>query len=428
MKSSRTKWLLFLGMGVLAMLLHREQQRGTFEPFDRRHREFLKANPGAREWPSLADGPQVVLARMDDPDLPPSQRTFDAWPPLPEEWRVVFQHLKDYQPKAVAVALPVHVDSPTPGFQEAASALPGLSVGVSAANSHLSDTAPLVLPPGVPVLRVQGPVESLPEFDRITPSGLTAAQAVTDVDLGQKVAVDGDWCRVPLLARVGKQVVPTLALQSLLVWSGTAFEDITAQPGTAIRGPRGFVIPIDDEGCFRYYLPLASPAAFVAADEFLFPREQADKLYPAGTPERDALDKVKGSLVWIGADDKNARLLKLPDGNTASPADLITRALAAIQTGRFIRPLEPNWQAGPLVLSMLFGWWITGWKRRNLWKGVFFGGIALVGLSLLAFQTSHTWVPLAPSFIELAAGFAAGLLFPRAPAPVPVIVPSQSTK
>lgn len=425
----RSTFLLLLGAGILATLLHREQQRGTFEDFDRRHREFLKANPGASEWRSLADGPQVVLARLDDPDLPAAQRTFDAWPPLPEEWQVLFQNIRDYAPLAVAVAIPLHVETPTPGLAAAATALPGLAMGLAAESTRASGAPPVVLPAGLAVLRAQGPVGGIPAFDSIPGSGLAVRHAVTEVDLGQKVTVEGDWCRVPLLARAGTQLVPTLALQALLTWSNTPAEDITVQPGTAVRGPKGFVIPIDEEGCFRFYLPLASPAESVSADDFLFPKTQADTLYTAGTPERLALDKVHSSLLWVGSDDKASRLLKLPDGNTASPADLITRALTAIQTGRFMRPLEPGWQILTLAVAGLFGCWMARWKRRNLLRGTFFGGLAFVMASLLAFQTNHTWIPLAPALIELAAALFVGLLIPRpAPAGKNAPFPTDSKK
>ena len=91
-------------------------------------------------------------------------------------------------------------------------------------------------------------------------------------------------------------------------------------------------IPIDETGCFRFYVPLSARAGSVQADEFLFGKTQAETAYPPGTKERASLEAVAGSLVWLGTDDQASRLLKLPDGNTASVADLTTRALAAIHS------------------------------------------------------------------------------------------------
>ncbi len=415
--SPRLSLLLALGAAAIGVLLHREQQRGTFETFDRKHREFLSANPGQAEWNSMAEKPQIVLARLDDPDLPLAQRAFEAWPPRADEWQVVLQNLTAWQPRAVACAVPPTVENPSPGFLTTLAAVPGLTGALEAVAALNPNFTPPTLPERLPVLQVEGASAGIPEFDSLRPPPLPISLGIGDVDLsgkGQKISIEGEWCLVPLLARTGTAVVPTLALRSLLAWSGIPPEKLTVQPGTAILGPKGTVIPIDDSGCFRFYAPLAERTASVQADEFLFTRAQAETTYPPGSVERAALEAVRGSLIWLGTDDQAARTLKLPDGNTASPADLITRALAAIQTGRFLRPLPPWWQAAPQGVAILFGLWLVRWKRRNVWKGVAIGALALLTASLLAFQTNHTWIPLAPALLQLAFAGITGLLLPKA--------------
>lgn len=410
---SRLSLLLLLSTAAFGVLLHREQQRGTFEAFDQKHRDFLCANPGTSQWTTLAEKPQVILARLDDPDLPLAQRAFEAWPPRTDEWQVVLQNLTAWQPQAVSLEMPLVADQPSPGFLSTLAAVPGLTVGMDAAAAFRTGFMPPELPPGLPVLRVQGELAGIPEFESLRPVALPVRVGIGQVDLGRKITVEGEWCRVPLLARTGTQVVPTLALQSILTWSTIPPDKLLVQPGTAILGPKGMAIPIDEAGCFRFYLPLSVRAGSVQADEFLFVRAQAETAYQPGTGERLALDAVAGSLVWLGADDQASRLHKLPDGNTASTADLTTRALAAIQTGRFIRPLHLWWQAAPQVAAIFFGLWLARWKRRHLWKGAATGALALLTISILAFQTNHTWIPLAPSLIQLTLAFTVGLLLPR---------------
>lgn len=414
--SPRISLLLLLAAGAFGVLLHREQQRGAFEAFDRKHRDFLRANPGSAEWTTLADEPQVILARFDDPDLPASQRAFDGWPPRPDEWQVVLQNLTAWKPRAVSLSLPLVVDDPSAGFLKSLSAVPGFTLGVDAGAAFRTGFMPPELPAGLPVLRVQGELAGIPEFETLRTLPLPVRVGIGRVDLGQKITVEGEWCRVPLLARTGTQIVPTLALQSLLTWSGTPPDRLLVQPGTAITGPKGMVIPIDESGCFRFYLPLSARAGAVQADEFLFEKPQAETTYAPGTPERTALESVTGSLVWLGVDDHASRLLKLPDGNTASIADLTTRALAAIQTGRFIRPLDVWWQIVPQAITVIYGLWLVRWKRKNLWKGAATGALLLLTASLLAFQTNHTWIPLAPSLFQLGLVFVVGLLKPAAAA------------
>ncbi|MDB6071137.1 MAG: hypothetical protein JWL81_2308 [Verrucomicrobiales bacterium] len=423
----RLTLLLLLAAGALAVVLHREQQRGTFEAFDRGHREFLRANPGSSEWTTLSDEPQVILARLDDPDVPPAQRAFEAWPPRPDEWQVVLQNLAEWQPRAVTLGFPIVVESPSAGFLKTLAAVPGFTMGADAGAAFRTGFMPPELPGGLPILRVQGELAGIPEFETLRPVTLPVRVGIAQVDLGQKIAVEGEWCRVPLLARTGTQVVPTLALQSLLTWSTIPPDKLLVQPGTAITGPRGMAIPIDETGCFRFYIPLSARAGSVQADEFLFPKTQAESTYAKGTPERAALEATNGSLIWIGADDQSSRYLKLADGNTASVADLTTRALAAMQTGRFIRPLAAGWQIVPQVVAILFGLWLLRWKRRNLWKGLAISTLLFLTASLLAFQTNHTWIPLAPALIQVAAAFVIGVLMPRPTTHQPPPPPCPST-
>jgi hypothetical protein len=411
--SPRLALLLLLGAGAFGVLLHREQQRGTFEAFDRRHRAFLRANPGTAKATSMTDEAQVILARLDDPNLPIAQRAFEAWPPRPDEWQVVLQNLALWQPQAVALSLPLTVENPSGTLLKTLAAVPGLTMGIDATAAFSREFMPPELPAGLPVLRLTGDPTAIPQFETLRTPSLPCRLGIHQVDLGQKVDVEGEWCRVPLLARTGTAVVPTLALQAILTWRGIAPDKLSVQPGDLISGPAGLAIPIDESGCFRFYLPLSPPAASLPADEFLFGKTQAETIYAEGTPQRRALQSIPGTLVWLGADDAAARLLKLPDGNTASASDLTTRALAAIQTGRYVRPLAPAWQAVAPAAACLFGLSLLRWKRRNLWKGLAAGSLLLVTATLLAFQTNHTWMPLFPALVLLAMFFIVALLLPR---------------
>ena len=411
--SPRLSLLLLFAAGAFGVMLHREQQRGSFEAFDRGHREFLRANPGGSEWTRMTDEPQVILARLDDPDLPLAQRAFEAWPPRPDEWQVVLQNLTAWQPRAVAFGMPLAVDDPTPSFLKMLSEVPGLTLGLEATAAFSHEFMPPEIPAGLPVLKVQGDITGIPQFETLRVNRLPVRLGISQVDLGQKVTVEGEWCHVPLLARTGTSAVPTLALQSILTWKQLPPDRLQIQLGTAITGPGGLAIPIDDAGGFSFYLSLAARAGSMQADEFLFGKGQAETTYAEGTAERRALKSIAGSLVWLGVDDQAARLLKLPDGNTASTADLITRALAAIQTGRYIRPLPPGWQVLPLGISILFGLWLIRWQRRNLWKGLAAGSLLLLTSSLLLFQSNHTWMPIAPALLVLGLIFTAGWMIPR---------------
>jgi hypothetical protein len=93
--SLRNSLLVLLFGGTLGLFLLREQQRGSLEPFDRAHREFLKANPGDGT-PLPADEPAIVFCRLDDRDQ--ANKVFSTWPLGELDWQNILQNLPGYAP------------------------------------------------------------------------------------------------------------------------------------------------------------------------------------------------------------------------------------------------------------------------------------------------------------------------------------------
>lgn len=422
----RFSLLTLLAAGILGVLLHCEQQRGAFEFFDRWHREALWRLTGADRapWRDQAGEGRVMLARLDDADRPPEQRVFDAWPPGPLEWQVIFQNLKDWNPRVVAVAPPVAPGrNPAPvttGFANAAQALPGLVLGIraSAAETDAPDSPPEP-PPGLPVLKKKGRIFGMPGFQTFLPSPLPQqAGGVAEVDLGQRVTVKDGRCLVPMVARGGGRLVPTLALRALLMAAGVPPGEVVVEPGKSVRGPGGFEVPIDAEGNFRFYPPLAPEAETVAADIFLFTREQAESLYKVDAAAWRALTGVPGALLWVGLDDAASRRFELPGGGgTVSGAEVTARALTALRSGRYLEPLEPEKQAFTQCCAIGAGLaMVCARRKRSVWTGAAAGALLLALTGLLAFHTHRVWVPCVPALLQLALGVFAGLLAPSSPA------------
>lgn len=411
--SIRKSLLVLIFGGALAVLLLREQQRGTLEPFDRVHLQFLKANPASTQRTATLEEPAVVLARLDDVDQ--ANRVFGAWPLGAEDWQVILQNLPGYGPKAATIAVPLPFEKAPPGLEASAKAIPGLNV--AAATSTAASDGSQTLPESVPVLKVRGSTAAIPEFKAIRPPAIPGAAAPNDIDLlprNQKLSVDGDWCRVPMLARLGTKVVPTLALRSLLEWSAVPAQDVSVQLGVEISAGKNLRIPIDDGGFFRYFLSLAPEVPSVNADIFVLTREQAMSNLLPGDPQSKVLDGLKHSLLWFGPDDLGSRLLKRTNGTPVSPAELTARAIAAIQTDSYMRPLDPSMQWIPPAAMLLFCLWLTHWRKSRLWPGAMVAAVALVGVSLYLYRNGHHWMPLGPSLALL---FATVLLSYLVPVP-----------
>jgi len=416
--SFRNTLLVLLFGGTLGMALLREQPRGTLEPFDRVHREFLKANPGD-DRPSAAAHPSVVFARLDDGDQP--RPVFEKWPLNESDWLILLQNVPAYGPKVTALCAGLSFPEAPPPLEAAAKAVPGLCVPLALSASPADGAQ--ALPDALPVLKVTGNPEAIPEFKSLRESALPGALAAGEIDLlpaAKELTVDGDWCRVPMLARLGDKVVPTLALRALLEWSGVPAADVTVAPGSAITAGKALRIEIDEAGFFRFFLSLAPQVPSVNADSFVLKRDEMLAHVPADDPQRRVLESIKGSLLWAGLDDSKSRSFRLPGGTPVSRADLTARALAVIQTNTHLLPLPPQRQWIAPSATLLFCIWLTNWRKSRLWPGAVLASAALAGISLWLYRQNQQWLPIGPSLALVLATVLLSCLLPsRGAKPAP---------
>ena len=409
--SFRNSFLVLLFGGTLGMFLLREQQRGTLEWFDSAHRGFLKANPApGQASPSLAS-PAVIFGRLDDVDQ--KNKVFEAWPLGQSDWQVVLQNLSGYQPKTVAVSATLPFDKAGSGLEAAAKGIPSL-ITAAVASVAAGDGAQ-TLPGELPVLQVTGSVRNIPEFKSIRPPAIPAASGAGDIDMQprqEKLSIEGDWCRVPMLARLGEKVVPALALRALLEWASVPVAEVRVLPGVAITAGGTLRIPIDDGGFFRYFVSLAPNVDAVNVDVFALTRDQALTNLPPDDPQRNILAALPKSLLWIGHDNSAARVLKHPNGTLVSPAYLTASALAAIHTARYMHPLPPSHQWIAPGATLLFCLWLTHWRKSRLWPGALLAAVALAGVSLYLYRTNDFWMPLVPSLAMIVATLVLSFLLP----------------
>jgi hypothetical protein len=417
----RNTLLTLLFGGTLGMLLLREQPRLTLEPFDKVHREFLQANPGEGRAPATAL-PSTVLVRMDDGDLP--VQVFSDWPLSAGDWMTILQNVTDYEPKVTALDSTLTFPKAEGLLKTAAEAVPGLCLPALLSYSPADGSSSL--PPALPVLKTIDAIDAIPEFKSVREPPLPGTWAAGKIDMlpaGQGMTVEGDVCRVPLLARMGDKVVPTLALRSLLAWAGVPVEEVTVVPGKEIRAGKALRIEIDEAGFFRYYLSLAPDVSSVKVDSFALTKEQAAQHERPDVFAR--LQGIKGSLLWLGVDDVDSRVFKLPGGTPVSSSDLTARAIAVIQTNRHLLPLPGQWQWIAPAATLMFCVWLTHWRKSRLWPGALAAAIALMGVSLWLYRRDHLWLPLAPSLGLLAATLVLSYILP---VPKPKSSPESPTR
>jgi serine phosphatase RsbU (regulator of sigma subunit) len=132
-------------------------------------------------------------------------------------------------------------------------------------------------PRSLPLRRFEGHLQSRPEIDRAA-----AGRALLSVDTTDRIIRS-----VPLLARVGDVVVPTLAVEMLRVAADVPVLGIEDRGGEHVALVLGdVVIPMQSDGTLRPYFGPHDPTRFVSAEDVLSGRVDAAPL--------------RGKLVLIG--------------------------------------------------------------------------------------------------------------------------------
>jgi hypothetical protein len=404
----RNTLLWLLCGGILGLLLMREQERGTFVEWDGRQRDLMARHPWAAGYVAVRE-PAVVLGRLDDRDR--EERVFEQWPLTQGDWQVLLQNLKDYGPRQTVVGSGV-VGPGTAGLADAARAIRGLTVAAPVSAVALGGGSGLPL--DWPVLECAGPVQAIPEVGRVLPPALPGALGAGELDLGQKrdrVAVDGESCRVPLVLRVGDRVVPGVVLRAVMEWQGVSPGEVRVIPGVAVQVGAGVRIPVDAAGGFTYHRPFAPRVPVFGADLFSLPKAQVESV--VGEPERALLGRLPGSLLWIGEDDLAGRRLVTADGEQLSPAAVMAQAVAVIQTGRYVQPAQRRRQWMVAGIALLVGAWLIHWPRWLVLPGISAAGAALAAAGWHRFHVEGEWFPAIPAAGVLALCGLLAFLLPR---------------
>lgn len=405
----RNTLLWLLCGGILGLLLLREQERGTFAHWDGRQRDLMARHP----WSGgpVAGGPAaVVLGRLDDRDR--EERVFEEWPLSQGDWQVLLQNLKDYRPRQTVVGSGV-VGPGTAGLADAAR-----EVGVLTVAAPVSAVAPGgagELGSDWPILACEGSADGIPAIGRVLPLALPGAPGAGELDLGKKedrVSVDGENCRVPLLMRVGDRVVPAVVLRAVMEWLGVSGGDVRVVPGVAVELGKSIRIPIDAAGGFTYHRPFAPEVPSFGADVFALPREQVEAVVTPG--ERALLGRLPELLLWLGEDDVVGRRLVLGNGERVSPSAVMAQAVAVIQTGRCVKPAETRSQWMVAGMALLAGAWLIHWPRWLVLPGISAVAASLAAAGWHRFHLEGEWFPAVPAAGVLALAGLLAFLLPRA--------------
>ncbi|MDF1741359.1 MAG: hypothetical protein P1U86_19520 [Verrucomicrobiales bacterium] len=373
--------------------------------------------------------PSLTVVRINDGYEPLNigeDKTQSGTPRLSRlDFATILGFAAKMNPKAVSFL-------PTPAFDEenvlnktdivplkdAAMQLPRFAVATTISDD--GDKAIEKQPVQYTSLKVEGDASSVLSFTRtvrypdpqILSNGIPAFKAIESA----RGLIGDNEAKIPLLARKGDQIIPSIILTSVASHAGVAPEEITVNftgKKPAIQLGEYRTVPINADGTMtlpnhsglkhalmsqqrneegkieeKYHLTSLS------VDELAYTGEENDEVAKRILSSfQGKFKSLSENLVVIGFDRTADRHINLPGGEVLSETSLITRAMAVIQSGRFLTwwPTWGRWLAVAaiaLIALILF----------KLPKGKFApltiaAGLLYFSVWILIFKTTLSWTP-----------------------------------
>jgi hypothetical protein len=257
------------------------------------------------------------------------------------------------------------------------------------------------------------PVVDLPGFSHVTGkrgnlatfSGV-ARQPTEDVRLIAKLGFINlpgevaDAIHVPLLFQYRGEVIPSFALEAVLLWLRVSHEEVKIDIGDAIQLPQGTKIPIGSDGTLVINPNAANLARRLTSNELLLAAQQREQGKPS-----------------TGFDNlPNQVLLARTTSATSGTSDVLAAAIATIQTNSFPRRVSWIFDCVSLAIIGAFSGVLQKLARVDLILIAIAFTAAYCLLALGVLSHASIWLP---GVLPLGAFWVAVLvcLFSRKPKP-----------
>ncbi|HEY2614395.1 MAG TPA: hypothetical protein VGI42_01690 [Chthoniobacterales bacterium] len=233
--------------------------------------------------------------------------------------------------------------------------------------------------------QVTGKRGDLAEFSGIgrqPPEEMRLIATAGFVNLPEEIA---DEIHVPLLFRYRGEVIPSFALEAILLWLRVTPGEVTIDLGSHISLPGGRKIPIRADGTVLISPNAGKKARRVDLNELLLATQQRD------TGKKTNLETMHDQIV----------LARTP-GNPLSPPDIFAATIATIQTNTYIRRI--SWIFDCIVLLIAAA--VVGRLRDISRVDLILGGIAFTAAyCLIAIEIISRWLIWLPGCLPLGAAW-----------------------
>jgi hypothetical protein len=194
-----------------------------------------------------------------------------------------------------------------------------------------------------------------------------------------------DDIHVPLLFRYRGEVIPSFALEAILLWLRVTPGEVTIDLDSHISLPQGRKIPIRSDGTLLISRNAAKKARRIALSDLLVAAQQRD----AGEKKNSEFDSMRDQIV----------LARTP-ANPLSPPDVFAATIATIQSNAYIHRV--SWIFDFVLL--LFAAAVIGTWRSLSRVDLFLGAIAFTAAyCLVALAIVSRWLIWLPGVLPLGA-------------------------
>ena len=309
-------------------------------------------------------------------------------PPAPLEAALLLQGALECKPSVIAVE-PVlqwgeRAKDPEQIFIDQAMRVPKLVLGAELTAEPDPD-APVMEISGFP--NVTGRRGDLPAFfgvERQPDEDVKILSTLGFINLPEEGANE---LRVPLLFQYRGEVIPSFALQSVLLWMRLTPSEVKVDVGSAITLPNGTKIPINSDGTLLVNPRIAQRARHVTLNELLL----AAQRHQSGAATGIRIEDIRTQLV-LARVESNA-------------PDLFAAAVAAIQSNTFIRRVSWIFDCVVVVAIALLSGALRKFSRIDLTIGAiaFSAAYCLIALGIVSRFAIWlpAWLPLGALWIAV---------------------------
>lgn len=352
------------------------------------------------------------------------------------DYAVILANVEKFKPHSVALLPPLQWKEKNVINQRILESqclkTPALTLAAKVENSPVSDKKDKNSPYQA-LTQIEGDLTKITTFTRTLayPEKETRGKgkvAFSEIELIDQNNEDG-ILMLPLVARYQDNILPSFILLALVQHEKLTLDDVRLQlppavPHAQILIADQYIIPIDLAGRLKIYPHAGITSALyqsIKATQLTLAHSESPDVKKLQQDLEEVFQSLPNNLLVIGLDQKQDQHITLNSGQKVSLAELTTRSIATIQSGRFIEQWPLSGKLLSFALILLLSLKIYQGSRRQvlIWGSI--STFLYFSASVLIFNSTLTWNPPFPAFALFTLLILIGTILPYSPAPTTLV-------